>query len=216
MRQMTRPEFEAYEKRVETVLQDVEKTLDTAELQDFVEVAAAARDVVNIRREYVGVREEIEANERQEPQRREPSPGEYDRAAEPELETVDAGSHAERDERIGKFAGADWERAEPDPRSAFDANKASSSGAMSERIQEPSSDERNDRDSQSGRSLEQEPAEAGAAEGGDRRDGHPKTAAREKEAERADPPQQHVPRLRELEREIEDKNQQQDRDARER
>ncbi len=57
MREMTRPEFEAYEKRVEAVLASVEQTLDPAERQEFDEVAAAAREVVDIRREYLDLTE---------------------------------------------------------------------------------------------------------------------------------------------------------------
>ncbi|WP_246252779.1 hypothetical protein [Allomesorhizobium camelthorni] len=53
MREMTRPEFEAYESRVEAVLASVEQTLDTTDRADFDEVAAAAREVVDIRREYL-------------------------------------------------------------------------------------------------------------------------------------------------------------------
>lgn len=57
MREMTRPEFEAYEKRVEAVLASVEQTLDAAEREEFDEVAAAAREVVEIRREYLDLAE---------------------------------------------------------------------------------------------------------------------------------------------------------------
>ena len=53
MREMTRPEFEAYEKRVEAVISSVEQTLDPFDRTDFDEVAAAAREVVSIRREYL-------------------------------------------------------------------------------------------------------------------------------------------------------------------
>ena len=57
MREMTRPEFEAYEKRVEAVLASVEQTLDAGERPEFDEVAAAAREVVDIRREYLDLTE---------------------------------------------------------------------------------------------------------------------------------------------------------------
>jgi len=53
MREMSRPEFEAYEKRVEAVLTSVEQTLDATDRPDFEDVAAAAREVVDIRREYL-------------------------------------------------------------------------------------------------------------------------------------------------------------------
>ncbi|MCR5860586.1 relaxase/mobilization nuclease domain-containing protein [Mesorhizobium sp. J428] len=57
MREMTRPEFDAYEKRVEAVLASVEQTLDPAEREEFDEVAAAAREVVDVRREYLDLTE---------------------------------------------------------------------------------------------------------------------------------------------------------------
>ncbi|MDQ6436295.1 hypothetical protein RB623_19730 [Mesorhizobium sp. LHD-90] len=53
MQEMTRPEFVAYEQRVEAVLASVERTLDSSDRSDFDEVAAAAREVVDIRREYL-------------------------------------------------------------------------------------------------------------------------------------------------------------------
>jgi hypothetical protein len=57
MREMTRPEFEAYETRVEAVLASVEQTLDATDRADFEEVVAAAREVVDIRREYLELTE---------------------------------------------------------------------------------------------------------------------------------------------------------------
>src|SRR5690606_13610192 len=57
MREMTRSEFEAYEKRVEAVLASVERSLEPSEQADFDEVAAAAREVIDIRREYLEVTE---------------------------------------------------------------------------------------------------------------------------------------------------------------
>lgn len=57
MREMTRPEFETYEKRVEAVLASVEQTLDPAEREEFDEVAAAAREVVDVRRAYLDLTE---------------------------------------------------------------------------------------------------------------------------------------------------------------
>jgi hypothetical protein len=58
MRGMTRPEFEAYEKRVEAALASVERTLDPSDRAEFDEVAAAAREVVDIRREYLELAEQ--------------------------------------------------------------------------------------------------------------------------------------------------------------
>lgn len=69
MREMTRPEFEAYEKRVEAVLASVEQTLDVSDRADFDEVASAAREVVDIRREYIEFTER-QADAEAEPARR--------------------------------------------------------------------------------------------------------------------------------------------------
>lgn len=66
MREMTRPEFEAYEARVETVLSTVERSLPAREREEFDEIAAAAREVVGIRREY------LESTEQQAETAREP------------------------------------------------------------------------------------------------------------------------------------------------
>ena len=57
MREMTRPEFETYENRVEAVLASVEQTLDATDRADFDEIAAAAREVIGIRREYLELTE---------------------------------------------------------------------------------------------------------------------------------------------------------------
>ena len=53
MRNMSRAEFEIYEKRVEAVLADFESSVRPEDRQDLSEIAAAAREVVNIRREYL-------------------------------------------------------------------------------------------------------------------------------------------------------------------
>jgi hypothetical protein len=58
MRHMTRPEFEAYEKRVETALFQAEKIMPPQERKDFEEIAQAAREHVNVRREIVELIEE--------------------------------------------------------------------------------------------------------------------------------------------------------------
>ena len=53
MRNMSRAEFEIYEKRVEAVLADFESSVRPEDRQDLSEIAAAAREVVHIRREYL-------------------------------------------------------------------------------------------------------------------------------------------------------------------
>jgi len=87
MREMTRPEFEAYERRVEAVLSSVEQGLDASERADFDEVAATAREVVDIRREY------LEYSERQ-----------TDRDIEPMTRET-------RDDRRQDDANAQWDAA---------------------------------------------------------------------------------------------------------
>ncbi|WP_426128606.1 hypothetical protein [Pararhizobium sp. PWRC1-1] len=62
MRHMTRPEFEAYEKRVETALLQAEKSMPAEERKDFEEIAQAAREHVNVRREIVELLEERAAS----------------------------------------------------------------------------------------------------------------------------------------------------------
>jgi hypothetical protein len=58
VREMSRPEFEAYEKRVETALFKFERLITPEERADYEEVATAARDHVNVRREIVELDEE--------------------------------------------------------------------------------------------------------------------------------------------------------------
>ena len=63
MRQMTRPEFDAYEKRVESALASMEQSLDESERLNFEEIAAAAREVIGIRREHVELSERQQLDE---------------------------------------------------------------------------------------------------------------------------------------------------------
>lgn len=58
VREMSRPEFEAYEKRVETALFKFERMIGEKDRADYDEVAAAARDHVNVRREILELGEE--------------------------------------------------------------------------------------------------------------------------------------------------------------
>lgn len=62
---MTRREFEAYEKRVETALFNLERSIEPDQRSDFDEIANAARDVVNVRREIIELREEKEQQQLQ-------------------------------------------------------------------------------------------------------------------------------------------------------
>lgn len=58
MRHMTRPEFEAYEKRVEIALFQAERALPPHERDEFEEIAKAAREHVNVRREIMDMLEQ--------------------------------------------------------------------------------------------------------------------------------------------------------------
>jgi hypothetical protein len=57
VRAMTRPEFVTYENRIEEVLATVESSVKPAERAYFGEIAAAAREVINIRRAYLELTE---------------------------------------------------------------------------------------------------------------------------------------------------------------
>lgn len=63
MQEMTRPEFEAYEKRVESALTTMEQSLDDSERASFEEIAVAAREVIGIRREHVELSERQQVEE---------------------------------------------------------------------------------------------------------------------------------------------------------
>ncbi|UVC19392.1 relaxase/mobilization nuclease domain-containing protein [Mesorhizobium onobrychidis] len=71
MRETTRAEFEAYEKKVETALFRLERSVGPDERADFDEVATLAREHVNQRRELVELyeqRNEVRAEQKQEEQ----------------------------------------------------------------------------------------------------------------------------------------------------
>lgn len=53
MREMTRAEFSDYQRRVESALAEVEQKLDGMDRAEFNEVASVAREIVDIRREYL-------------------------------------------------------------------------------------------------------------------------------------------------------------------
>ncbi|SEI20143.1 hypothetical protein SAMN05216228_105410 [Rhizobium tibeticum] len=58
MRQMSRSEFEAYEKRVETALFQAERVIPANERANFDEIASAAREHVSVRRELMELQEQ--------------------------------------------------------------------------------------------------------------------------------------------------------------
>jgi MobA/VirD2-like, nuclease domain len=207
MRQMTRPEFEAYEKRVDAVLNDVEKTLDSTDSQDFAEVAAAARDIVDIRREHLELREQIEASERQEPRRFEVEAGSDEHPAEKtQSRTSEIPLGPEREDRSGEKAEATPEARETASHSPIDSNKTpTSSDAGSVHIREALLEDREVQNQRGEQHIEHELEEREPQIGREERTAQ-KSPAHDREVSRTDPPQQQVPRLRELEREIDEKN----------
>ncbi|MFA1626956.1 conjugal transfer protein TraA [Rhizobium mongolense] len=58
LREMSRAEFETYEKKVETALFKLERSVATDDRADFDEIAGLARDFVNQKRELVGLYEQ--------------------------------------------------------------------------------------------------------------------------------------------------------------
>lgn len=102
MRAMTRPEFEAYEKRVEAVLATVEASIEPAERKEFDEVAATAREVVNIRREYLELSERQGGIERLEADRDDNG---KQTSTRDEQHLQEAGEPTEPDEGEGRIEG---------------------------------------------------------------------------------------------------------------
>lgn len=100
LRKMSRPEFEAYEKRVETALFKFERLIGEEDRADYDEVAAAARDHVNVRREILELNEE----------RRELEKGDPDLAAEAGSEGMVARGRDETDHDDSRRSRADDER----------------------------------------------------------------------------------------------------------
>ncbi|MGK9338494.1 relaxase/mobilization nuclease domain-containing protein [Sinorhizobium meliloti] len=75
LREMSRAEFETYEKKVETALFKLERSVSADDRADFDEIAGLARDFVNQKRELVDLyeqRKEALAEQGGEPPRREP------------------------------------------------------------------------------------------------------------------------------------------------
>ncbi|MDQ0332927.1 hypothetical protein QFZ88_005309 [Mesorhizobium sp. YL-MeA3-2017] len=205
MRAMTRREFETYEKRVEAVLATVEASVQPAERKEFDEIAATAREVVGIRREY------LELSERQT----EVEPVEVVRQAVGQQTSIrdarqlpEAGGFqpTERDdgekytkERAGidrdhqRYIGG---QASTSRRSLFDDSVARhGEGAVREGDEILAAYR-----AEAERGRQENAREAPFPSGrGDR-------STRVNEDYRADPPQQQVPRIRELEREVEERH----------
>ncbi|MEO5756550.1 MAG: conjugal transfer protein TraA [Mesorhizobium sp.] len=137
MPEMSRPEFEAYEKRVETVLFKFEQSIATDERADFDEIASAARDHVDVRREILELSEErsgLRATETEADRLGEQYPGDvakygrdqaiaghgaFDRIAQAE---INARAAEHRGEDIQPFKNAVLEAIDEAARLAFQGN----------------------------------------------------------------------------------------------
>ncbi|PZM16486.1 conjugal transfer protein TraA [Rhizobium tubonense] len=188
MRHMTRPEFEAYEKRVEAALFQAGRVMPPEERKDFEEIAAAARDHVNVRRELVKVTEErtapgIADQRISEAPREERDNGhEVDDELKTALQAIERERQSTERERTGRVGPRD-----PMPHQRSDA---------STRPREPTTEARQPQ-------SDSEPQ---------RRDDPDEQTG---DTSRSDPARQHVPRLEEMEREAEQRHQR-ERDERER
>lgn len=98
LREMSRAEFETYEKKVETALFKLERSVSADDRADFDEVAGLARDFVNQKRELVGLyeqRKEALAEQGGEAPRGEPHDDEWEVAVAKHGEAVvEAGNEA--------------------------------------------------------------------------------------------------------------------------
>jgi hypothetical protein len=116
LRETTRPEFEAYEKKVETALFRLERSVDPDERADFDEIAGIAREHVNRRRELMELHElKAEAQTQQEP--REPDQRSDDRGREEIIKHGEAAVEAANEVMMEIDAAArslaDLQRPEP-------------------------------------------------------------------------------------------------------
>jgi len=98
LREISRTEFETYEKKVETALFKLERSVSADDRADFDEIAGLARDFVNQKRELVGLyeqRKEALAEQGGEAPRGEPHDDEWDVAVAKHGEAVvEAGNEA--------------------------------------------------------------------------------------------------------------------------
>lgn len=220
MREMTRPEFEAYEQRVEAVLASVAQTLDGGEWAEFEEVAAAAREVVDIRREYLEFAEqqtereisgatEIALDGDNQHMREAEKP---DQNLQRTIDQIEL-SRAE-DKRNGR---------DREPYSTGAGANNRNEGALGGFQGAAEAEQRRDpvRDVRSAPEQDDHVAEQQATMPPEQTPKHPDERATERkpvldaEHARSDPPQQHVPRLRQIELELQEREDR-DRDERDR
>ncbi|KQZ95859.1 hypothetical protein ASD64_18280 [Mesorhizobium sp. Root157] len=241
MQQMTRPEFEAYEKRVEAVLSNVEANIEPSARQDYDQIAAAARDVVNILREYL----ELRGNETNPPLEGRP---EIDNDAWNRAVALRGEQTVERDDDVILEVVMTREIAEMDKKLQLAINKGERTQKRFNGERTMEADERNNesidgrpafengngpivpaanvapgavaaeverqsallKDVERERLLPENPMQNDQLPGVDERNlstiGNAASQARSiwRESPSADPPQQQVPRMEELKREIEE------------
>ncbi|WP_051131355.1 relaxase/mobilization nuclease domain-containing protein [Pseudaminobacter salicylatoxidans] len=219
MREMTRTEFEAYEQCVEAVLASVAQSLDGREWVEFEEVAAAAREVVNVRRDY------LEFAERQT--EREIN-GAAEIAVDSDNQHMREAAKSDRDLQH-TIAQIELSRAE-DKRNGRDRESYSIGAGTNNNedvlggSQETAEAEQHRDPGQDVRSTPEQDdhvAEQQATMASEQRPKHPDERAAERkptldaEHVRFDPPQHHVPRLRQIELELQEREDR-DRDGRDR
>lgn len=220
MREMTRPEFEAYEKRVEDVLSSVEQSIDESDRTSFEDVAAAAREVVDIRREYLEFAEQ--QTEREISGATEialDSDNQYMR------EAANSDQNLQRTIDQIELSRAEDERNDRDrePYSTGAGANNRNEGALGGFQGAAEAEQHRDpvRDVRSAPEQDDHVAEKQAAMPPEQTPKHPGERAAERkpaldaEHARSDPPQQHVPRLRQIELELQEREDR-DRDERDR
>lgn len=190
MRHMTRQEFAIYEMRVETALLQAERFTPQDQWKGFEEIASAAREHVNVRRELMELQEQN---------------GRPDRAGRREVHEQDVREIAELDEELRVAI----ERAE---QSLGDRNrtKTGGTGGLDARDNEGADAGRDE--SGSRRLADREQDNSAPDPDSARREQPPAGSG---DTTRTDPAQQHIPRLEQLQREA-DERREPDRDDRER
>ena len=222
VRAMTRQEFVTYENRFEEVLATVESSVKPAERAYFDEIAAAAREVINIRREYLKLMErERDADTSQ----RESAVQEKARTWPVALQSRETRKRNEAVVRVGRsesdpedFAGSPASGNNKSPKSDRDTtnggmdalstglfppglpDRASSSAAVgAERgVLNPGVDRISG-------SVLNGYVESGPEAAPDARQERPRRGREGAKGTEVPPPQQQAPRLQELEREVEER-----------
>lgn len=236
VRAMTRPEFVAYEDRVEALLATVVSSLNPAERTYFGQIAASAREIVNIRREYLELTErqpDADADQRKPAVQELPwAVGLRSRERPTQDEVIVKGGRYEPDHEgfastptSGDSKSIDTDRPLPPGRTDAGTNgplpqdlpDGSSNGTAieTERLASGPGMDRTNEVIVHGH-IESVP-EAAPTDWSGRPDGDregSKAAARRPREGRTDPPQQQVPRLQELERDVDER--QRDHNGRER